>query len=97
MANVAEEKTTRKSERTPLAREKLRRFLVAAGPHGATAHELAESLYAENSNVSRNRIRCLISALRWNGVKVVLVKDAGFLLGRYVLAEYIIVAEPARP
>lgn len=96
-STVADTQNKSKDERTPLTRERLRRFLVVAGADGLTAHQLAQLLYKENSNVTRNRVRCLICSLRWNGVEIAAVKDSAFLLRRYVLAEFVIVAESAKP
>jgi hypothetical protein len=90
-SNVAENKA--KNEREPLLREKLRRSLVEAGADGKTAHQLAQEFYGESNLVTRRRIHGLVTTLRWNGVKIIRVKDEEFLIGRYVLAQFVIAAE----
>ncbi len=94
MATVANTQTKINGERTPLLREKLRRALAQAGPDGRTVHQLAQEFYGESNYATRRRVFGLVIALRRDdGVKVVAVKDRGFLLRRFVLAEYVIAAE----
>lgn len=71
-------------------------LLVESGADGRTAAELAEVLYGESSYRTRCRVHGLIGHLRWNGHKILAVKDQGYAGRRYVLGEYIVVAGEAK-
>jgi len=80
------------NKRTLTRTATLLRFLRRAGARGRTRQDLALRLYGTSTYKTCDAVVGLISGLRRRGHPILRVKDAGFVCGRYVLAEDVVVA-----